>query len=72
MRPDWGIFHGSLVEARWNEAAPWGVDGVGFSATERDLAKVFDQLTPSQRRRLRRRLESLDGADVAHAIHRFR
>jgi hypothetical protein len=54
IAPNWGVFHGSLAEGRWNVAAPWGVDGVGFSQVERELVAVFDRLTPSQRRRLRR------------------
>ncbi len=64
---DWGIFHGSLAEGRWNDAAPWGVDGVGFNTIERELAKLFDQMTPSQRRRLRKRAELISGEEIAAA-----
>lgn len=64
---DWGCFYSSLVLATWAPAAPWGVDGVGFNAEERALATVFDQLTPSQRRRLRNRAEAVTGAELAAA-----
>lgn len=67
---DWGIFHWSLGECHWTPVAPWGTEGVGFNAEEADLARLFDQLTPSQRRRLRQRVEAVTWDDVV-AARRF-
>lgn len=67
---DWGIFHWSLGECHWTPVAPWGTERVGFSAEEADLAQLFDQLTPSQRRRLRQRVEVVTWDEVA-AARRF-
>lgn len=60
--PAWGIFHTALTLHNYTcgtaderfSAAPWTTD-------EREAATWFDQLTPSQRKRLRERAEDLAG-----------
>jgi hypothetical protein len=60
QHPSWGIFHTSLNNENFHIGAekeswsrsPWTV-------AEREAATWFDQLSPSQRRRLRHRAEDL-------------
>lgn len=57
---DWGVFHSSLGERSWAPVAPWGPDAAPhWTPLERELAGIFDRLTPSQRRRLCQRAEAV-------------
>lgn len=68
---DWGVFHHSLKgngpnRGHLGPAAPWGTAGINWhSDEERELVEIFDQLSPSQRRRLAERAEAMTTEQVA-------
>lgn len=58
---DWGVFYSSAGDRTWAPVAPWGPDAAPhWTPLERELATLYDQLTPSQRRRLCQRAEATD------------
>jgi len=63
QHPEWGVFHVSLADGNWRlGAAIWGPadgDRRRWPQDLQDVARWFDQLTPSQRRRLRTKAEEL-------------
>ena len=57
---DWGVFYSSAGDRTWAPVAPWGPDAAPhWTPLERELATVYDKLTPSQRRRLCQRAEAV-------------
>lgn len=69
---DWGVFHASLKNhasptiGHLGPAAPWGIEPrkMWHSDEEEALVVLFDQMTPSQRRRLGLRAEAVAFADI--------
>ena len=64
QHPSWGIFHVALDDGNYECGAAkesWAI--TPWTDAEREAAAWFDQLTPSQRRRLGQRAEDL-AADV--------
>lgn len=71
--PEWGVFHVPLSDNNWGcPAAPYHPDPdvraaerAKWPADVREAAEWFDQLTPSQHRRLERRVEKFNAREVA-------
>lgn len=62
---DWGVFYSSAGDRTWAPVAPWGPDAAPhWTPLERELATLYDQLTPSQRRRLCQRAEAMTVIEV--------
>lgn len=57
--PSWGIFHVALADGNYNFGSARESRSTLWTTSESEAAAWFDALTPSQRRRLGQRAESL-------------